>query len=145
MNDNVDYHTLIKHIYRRKQIIKFTSVGALCLVANLGILWFLTEKLNLEDIIATIISFFLSNFLGFFLNKYFTFRAKNTNLFQEIYKYYAVMSSSFIANIICMVILVKFLKIWVIYATLIVSAIFYIYNYFMHKNWSFKHNKKYKQ
>lgn len=141
MNNDFDYQSLIKKIYRRKQIIKFTSVGGLCLIVNLSILFFLTEKLTIEDITATIISFFLANLLGFFLNKYFTFRVKSTNIFQEIYKYFAVMSSSFIANVVCMFILVKFLQIWVIYASLIVSAIFYLYNYLMHKHWSFKHKK----
>lgn len=141
MNNGFDHQSLVKKIYRRKQIIKFTSVGGLCLIVNLSILFFLTEKLRIEDITATIISFFLANLLGFFLNKYFTFRVKSTNIFQEIYKYFTVMSSSFIANLICMFILVKVLQIWVIYASLIVSGIFYIYNYLMHKNWSFKHKK----
>ena len=142
MNNSFDHQTLIKQIYRRKQIIKFTSVGGFCLIVNLSLLWLLTEKLELEDIIATVISFFLSNLVGFFLNKYFTFKAKKTNILKEIYKYYTVMSSSFIANIGCMIILVKVFNIWVIYATLIVSALFYIYNYLMHKHWSFKHKKK---
>jgi dolichol-phosphate mannosyltransferase len=142
MNNDFDNQYLIKQIYRRKQIIKFTSVGGFCLLVNLNILWILTEKLGIEDIIASVISFFLSNLVGFFLNKYFTFKAKNTNILREIYKYYAVMSSSFVANISCLFILVKIFDIWVIYATLIVSAIFYLYNYLMHKHWSFKHKKQ---
>lgn len=87
---------------------------------------------------ATIIGFFFSNLLGFFLNKYFTFKVTNTNIFKEIYKYYAVMTSSFIANLLAMFIFVKILNIWIVYASLMVAIVFYIYNYLMHKNWSFK-------
>ncbi|WP_066119763.1 GtrA family protein [Geminocystis sp. NIES-3709] len=132
------YEQLIDRIYRKKQIIKFSAVGGLCLTFNLAILWILTDYFKVEDLTATIIGFFLSNLLGFLLNKYFTFKVTNTNIFKEIYKYYAVMTSSFIANLMLMFILVKILHIWVIYASLIVSVIFYVYNYLMHKNWSFK-------
>lgn len=138
MKNKSYYAQLRDKIYQKKQIIKFTGVGGLCLSFNLLILWILTDYFAVEDLTATIIGFFLSNLLGFFLNKYFTFKVTNTNIFKEIYKYYAVMTSSFIANLMIMFILVKIFKIWVIYASLIVSVIFYIYNYVMHKNWSFK-------
>lgn len=142
MINGFDQKNIIKQIYRRKQLIKFSSVGFICLIVNLTIIWILTEKLNLEDITATIISFFIANLLGFFLNKYFTFKVKNNNIFKEIYKYYTVISFSFIINIIFISVLVKLFQIWVIYATIIVSLFVYIYNYIMHKNWSFKQSQK---
>ncbi|BAQ60075.1 hypothetical protein GM3708_481 [Geminocystis sp. NIES-3708] len=129
---------LKKTIDKKKEIIKFTLVGALCLTFNVFILWFLTDKFAVEEMMATIIGFFFSNLLGFFLNKYFTFKVTNTNIFKEIYKYYAVMTSSFIANLLAMFIFVKILNIWIVYASLMVAIVFYIYNYLMHKNWSFK-------
>ncbi|NCO74522.1 MAG: GtrA family protein [Cyanobacteria bacterium] len=138
MKINPYFQTLKETIEQKKEIIKFTLVGGLCLTFNLGILWILTDKFFLEEMLATIIGFFLSNLLGFFLNKYFTFKVRNTNIWKEIYKYYAVMTSSFIANLIAMFILVKLLNIWIVYASLMIAIIFYVYNYFMHKNWSFK-------
>ncbi|WP_373478463.1 GtrA family protein [Geminocystis sp.] len=138
MKINPYFQTLKETIEQKKEIIKFTLVGGLCLTFNLGILWILTDKFFLEEMLATIIGFFLSNLLGFFLNKYFTFKVINTNIWKEIYKYYAVMTSSFIANLVAMFILVKLLNIWIVYASLMIAIIFYVYNYFMHKNWSFK-------
>ena len=138
MKINPYFQTLKETIEQKKEIIKFTLVGGLCLTFNLGILWILTDKFFLEEMLATIIGFFLSNLLGFFLNKYFTFKVRNTNIWKEIYKYYAVMTSSFIANLIAMFILVKLLNIWIVYASLMIAIIFYVYNYFMHKNWRFK-------
>lgn len=135
------YHQIKNTIQSKKEIIKFSMVGGICLTFNIGILWLLTSYFKIEDLTATVIGFFLSNLLGFFLNKYFTFKVTNTNIFQEIYKYYAVMTSSFIANLFLMFILVKIFKIWVVYASIMVAIIFYIYNYLMHKNWSFKNTK----
>lgn len=132
------FKTLKRTIYEKREIIKFSIVGALCLSFNVAILWILTDKFTVEEMIATIIGFFFSNLLGFFLNKYFTFKVTNTSIWKEIYKYYAVMTSSFIANLFLMFILVKLLNIWIVYASLMVAIIFYVYNYLMHKNWSFK-------
>lgn len=138
MKINSSWQILKETINKKKEIIKFTLVGGLCLTFNIFILWFLTDKFAVEEMMATIIGFFFSNLVGFFLNKYFTFKVTNTNIFKEIYKYYAVMTSSFIANLLAMFILVKILNIWIVYASLMVAIIFYIYNYLMHKNWSFK-------
>lgn len=138
MKINSSFQAFKKIIYEKREIIKFSIVGALCLTFNIGILWILTDKFAVEEMMATIIGFFFSNLLGFFLNKYFTFKVTNTNIWKEIYKYYAVMASSFIANLFLMFILVKLLNIWIVYASLMIAIIFYIYNYLMHKNWSFK-------
>lgn len=138
MQIKTNFKTLKKTIYEKREIIKFSIVGALCLTFNVTILWILTDKFTVEEMMATIIGFFFSNLLGFFLNKYFTFKVTNTNIWKEIYKYYAVMTSSFLANLVLMFILVKLLDIWIVYASLMVAIIFYVYNYLMHKNWSFK-------
>jgi putative flippase GtrA len=127
-----------KSFNRLGEIIKFTLVGGFCLCCGTLILYFCLEVLKFHYLIATIIGFVLSNLLGFFLNKYYTFQAKNTKIWKELYKYYTVMTSSFIANLGMMFIFVDIFKIWAVYASLIVAVIFYIYNYLMHKNWSFK-------
>ncbi len=138
MEINSHFQAVKKTIYEKREIVKFSVVGALCLTFNVVILWILTDKFAVEEMMATIIGFFFSNLLGFFLNKYFTFKVTNTSILKEIYKYYTVMTSSFIANLILMFVLVKILNIWIVYASLLVAIIFYIYNYLMHKNWSFK-------
>jgi putative flippase GtrA len=130
-----------------KQIVKFSLVGGLCLGFNTILLICLVELLNINGIIATVIGFFLSNLLGFFLNKYYTFCSLGKQLWQELIKYYTVMTSSFLMTIILVTIFVYLFKIWVVYGNLLTAVIMYIYNYIMHKNWSFKfkHNFKFKK
>lgn len=130
---------------KQREVLKFLFVGAFCLLVNTGILYLLIEIAKIQYLIATIIGFFLSNLLGFFLNKYYTFQARKTSIWKELYKYYAVMTSSFLVNLALMAILVDVFKIWAIYASLIVAVILTTYNYLMHKKWSFKIKKKSKR
>lgn len=123
---------------KKKEILKFLCVGAFCLLFNTILLYFLTEIINIQDLIAIAICFFCSNLVGFFLNKYFTFKAFKTNIWRELYKYYSVMGSSFLFNLILSAILIEVFKIWVIYASLIVAFIMTTYNYLLHTKWSFK-------
>jgi putative flippase GtrA len=127
---------------KQKEVLKFLSVGVLCLSFNTIILYVFIEVFKIQYLIATIVGFFLSNLLGFFLNKYFTFQAFNTNIVVEIIKYFSVMGSSFTVNLLLMIIFVEIFKIWEIYASLIIAVMLTIYNYLLHKKWSFKHQKK---
>lgn len=123
---------------QQKEVLRFLCVGILCLSFNTVILVITIKIAKLQYLIATVIGFFFSNLLGFFLNKYFTFRALKTNIWQEIYKYYSVMGSSFFVNLGLMAILVDIFKIDAIYASLIIAVIMTTYNYLLHKKWSFK-------
>ncbi len=138
MGKNINHSLIFNLLNKSSQIIRFSFVGAFCLGFNTLILYVLMEFGHLHYLLSTIIAFFFSNLLGFFLNKYYTFRALKTSIWKELYKYYAVMTSSFIANLLLMVILVDLFKLWAIYASLLVAIILYIYNYLMHKNWSFR-------
>lgn len=123
---------------QQKEVLRFLCVGILCLSFNTVILVIAIKIAKLQYLIATVIGFFFSNLLGFLLNKYFTFRALKTNIWQEIYKYYSVMGSSFFVNLGLMAILVDIFKIDAIYASLIIAVIMTTYNYLLHKKWSFK-------
>jgi putative flippase GtrA len=130
----------IRRLWRRldKKIIKFSGIGALCASLNLGTLYLLTNILNFNYLISTLIALFLINFIGFYLNKYYTFQTKKKRFWQELWKYYSVMFSSFILNLIFMYLLVDILHIWYLYASLSITICFIVFNYLMHKNWSFK-------
>ena len=138
MNKNINQLLIFNLPTKSSQIIRFSFVGAVCLGFNTLSLYILIEFAHLHYLISTVIAFFFSNLLGFFLNKYYTFRTLKTNIYRELYKYYAVMTSSFTANLLLMIILVGLFKIWAIYASLGVAVILYVYNYTMHKNWSFR-------
>ncbi|TRT83989.1 MAG: GtrA family protein [Microcystis aeruginosa Ma_OC_H_19870700_S124] len=120
------------------KFIKFAFIGAFCTALNLGLLYLLTSIAKLNYIISTLIALIAINFIGFYLNKYYTFKTDQKRFLPELWKYYSVMLSSFILNLFFMFVLVQLFNMWYIYASLTITLGFLFYNFFMHKNWSFK-------
>jgi putative flippase GtrA len=130
----------IRKLWRRidKKFLRFACIGALCASLNLGSLYLLTNILKINYLISTIIALIYINFIGFYLNKYYTFKTHRKRFWQELWKYYSVMFSGFIINLFFMYLLVDVFHVWYLYASLILTVCFIIYNFLMHKNWSFK-------
>ena len=120
------------------KFIKFAFIGAFCTALNLVVLYLLTSVAKLNYIISTLIALIAINFIGFYLNKHYTFKTDQKRFLQEIWKYYSVMLSSFILNLFFMFVLVQLFNVWYIYASLTISLGFLFYNFLTHKNWSFK-------
>jgi putative flippase GtrA len=128
----------IKIDKNQRKFLKFIIVGGLCACLNLISLYVLTTVLDLHYLISFIIVFLLGNFIGFCLNKYFTFKTKTKHFLKELWKYYSVMLTTFGINLMFMYIFVDILKIWYLLSSAIIIAVCTIYNFFMHKKWSFK-------
>ncbi len=120
------------------KFFRFSVVGAFCNLLNLVSLYFFTTILNLHYILSTIISIVFLNSLGFYLNKRYTFKTNKKYFWVELWKYHTVMFSSFLSILLLMYLLVDVLHIWYLYANVIIAASMIIYNFLMHKNWSFK-------
>lgn len=120
------------------RIFKFLGVGGFCAGLSLVIMYGFTSVLGVNYLISTIISIVVTNFIGFALNKYYTFQTHKKLFWREMWKYYSVMLSSYILNVIIMYFLVDFINIWYIYANILLIVILTPYNYLLHRNWSFK-------
>lgn len=122
-------------------ILKFLSVGGFCAGLSLAIMYVLISGLGINYLIATIITIFVTNFIGFSLNKYYTFRTHQREFWREIYKYYSVMLSSYILNLCIMYALVDIVNIWYLYANVVCILLLTPFNYLLHKKWSFRRDK----
>jgi putative flippase GtrA len=125
----------------KNKFIKFSFVGATCAFLSLGGLYFFTTILKIHYLISTMLTWISTNFIGFYLNKRYTFKTKKKRFWYELVRYYIVMFSSFLANLLFMYFLVSRLHIWYLHANFIVIIFFTFYNFLMHKNWSFKQSK----
>lgn len=118
---------------------KFLVVGAFCTLQNIFWLYLLTTILKLHYILSIIILMITVNTLGFYLNRCYTFRKhENNNFLYELGKYHSVMLSNFFSVLILMYILVDIFKIWYLYANIIITIGMTLWNFFMHKKWTFK-------
>jgi putative flippase GtrA len=129
----------INRIYsKNKKLVRFLSVGGTCAVYNLAMLYYLTSILKFHYLFAFILVFITGNLIGFYLNKYYTFKTQRNLFWKELLKYYTVMTSNFILGFILMFVMVNILKIWYFSAMVILTAAGTVYNFWLHSKWSFQ-------
>lgn len=122
----------------KRQFSTFLFVGLFCTGLNYFLLYFLVSRLYIHYMLSFSIVFLIGNLVGFFLNKKYTFKTSGTSFLNEIWKYYSVMFSNFLINLILIYILVNYFHVWYLYASLITTIGGIFYNFIMHKKWSFK-------
>jgi putative flippase GtrA len=129
----------INRIYtKNRKIIRFLSVGGICAAYNLIVLYYLTSVFRFHYLFSFVVVFATGNLIGFYLNKYYTFKTQRDLFWKELLKYYSVMASNFILGIILMFIMVNILKLWYFYAMILLTAGGTAYNFWLHNKWSFK-------
>lgn len=121
---------------------KFLVVGLFCTLQNVFWLYLLTTILKFHYLISTIILMITVNSLGFYLNKRYTFQTQKTrtlkSVFTELIKYHTVMLSSSLIILVLMYVFVDIFGIWYILSNLVISIGMSIYNFLIHKRWTFK-------
>lgn len=124
------------------QFIRFLVVGGVCLVLNLSLLYVLTDKLGLHYLLSCCIVVLLVNYVGFQLNKLFTFTRQSPYIkgetIMQFIKYNAVSVVSFVLAVGQMYVLVDFFGMWYIYASAVSSVVMAFINFGMHKYFTYK-------
>jgi putative flippase GtrA len=122
--------------------LKFLLVGLFCTLQNVFWLYLLTTILKFHYLISTIILMITVNSLGFYLNKRYTFKTYKTrtikSVFKELIKYHTVMLSSSLIVLGLMYVFVDIFRIWYIMSNLVISIGMSVYNFLIHKRWTFK-------
>lgn len=124
-----------------RELTKFILVGLLCSSLNILFLYTLIDIIHFHYITSTTIAFVVINYIGYILNKLFTFERKELSIRFSISKYYFVMFCSLIINLSLMYFLVSILKLWYISASIFITILLFLFNFLLHKTWSFKGNK----
>jgi len=127
-----------KNVLYSKQFTLFFSVGASCALLTLTLMYLLTSLLNIHYLTSTSFTWFSTNFIGFYLNKKYTFKTSGNLFWRELRKYYGVMFSSFLINLALMYFFVSLISMWYLFANVLVIGILFFYNFVMHKRFSFR-------
>jgi putative flippase GtrA len=113
-----------------------------CTIQNVFWLYLLTTILKFHYLVSTIILMITVNSLGFYLNKRYTFKTYKTrtikSVFKELIKYHTVMLSSSLIVLGLMYVFVDIFRIWYIMSNLVISIGMSVYNFLIHKRWTFK-------
>lgn len=124
--------------HRNLQFFRFVVIGGFSYGLSLLFLIFLIEILALPYLVATALVFFGINGLSFFMNKRYTFLLTGSLFQTELLRYYGIMLLSLILNLAGMYMLVGILQFSIVVASIIVSGVLLFFNYFFHKNFTFR-------
>ncbi len=117
----------------RRQFVRFAVVGGLCASLNLAFLYVATGLLGLHYAFSVTLSFLIINYVGFWLNKTFTFGDRSPRVVQQAARYYAVMGASLAANLTLMFLLVERAGIHYLISAAIVTVLFFFANFLGHR------------
>lgn len=117
-----------------KIVSKFAFVGATGAVINLSLLWFLTRFGLVYYIFSAIISIEASIFWNFYLNSKITFNYKFLNrsdIVLAIFKYHLSSLLGILVNILTLIILTEFFKLFYLVSEIIAILLAFGLNYFI--------------
>lgn len=118
-------------------VARFFSGGALCFALNLLVIRLGTEVLHFHYLLVFSVSWLLVLMLGFTIHRHWTFRSTTAPVGPQFARYVAANASQIALSYALMWALVSRLDLMPWKASCVVALIFAVFNFFIHKNWSF--------
>ena len=109
-------------IHHTLQLARFCGVSLLCFGLGLGVLTGLHELAGVHYLLAYVVSFLVTSTLGYLLNGRYTFRTRKADR-TGLLRYMSVNVALLLLNGTALRILVEYVHIWYLYATLMLAAI----------------------
>lgn len=134
----------IRQFNKYEELLRFSIVGMMGAIIDIGVLTFCVEILKFNIISANCLSVGLAIINNFFLNKYWTFKNKNRELKKQFTKYAIVSIIGWLLNFVLMK-LFLWVDVWYLAAKIIIILIVSIWNYALNKLWTFKKNNEINQ
>ena len=123
--------------------MRYLLIGGICAVLDLLFLFLMVNFLHIWYLIATTVSFIVVSFLGYFGQKYFTFRNTEKNHKKQLLVFFIVAGFGLAINVFFMFALVSLINLWYILASIITKFIVLIWNYFSNKFVTFRKSDGY--
>ncbi len=120
-----------------QQFLRFGLVGGLCYLTGLGVLYLGTDVAGWHYLASMCLALLIANFLGWALNRKWTFASRSPELLNELARYYGVNLSSHVVTLGLMALLVGFLGWNHLVASAVIAIGLMCVNYFLHRDFSF--------
>ena len=116
------------------QVIRFGLVGVVSVSLYYGILYGLTEFLHIWYLLSAIIGYVVTNTSNFILHKFWTFKNKDKQkIKKQMFQYLILCIVFFVANTVCLYVLVDVIHIYYLYAQIGLTIVLSICSYFLTK------------
>lgn len=120
------------------QFLRFGSVGFLCFLGGLALVFMLTEWLHLHYLLSMAIALLVLNFVGWLLNRHWTFKLRTQRSWPELARYLLVSGGGFALTLLLLEMLVSGLGINYLLASAIVALLMAVLNFTVHRLWSLR-------
>jgi putative flippase GtrA len=120
------------------QLVRFAAVGVTGYVLNLAVFAFSVHLLALDYRISSVIAFLISVTNNFWLNRHWTFAAKEEHPFLQGVRFFAVSGLVFAVNYVILVALVSDARVTKVLAQAMAIAAVTPLSFLAQKLWSFR-------
>jgi putative flippase GtrA len=118
--------------------MRYLLIGGTCAVLDLLLLYVFVNNFHIWYLYSATASFIIVLMLGYFGQKYFTFRNYEKNHKKQLSVFFVVSGIGLVMNAIFMFLFVSIAGIWYILASIITKLIVLIWNFFANKKITFQ-------
>jgi putative flippase GtrA len=119
------------------EFARYAATGLFGVTVNAGGVALLTESLHLHYLVSLAAVSAFVTLAGFALNKYWTFRRRNTQVVPELARYVTTTALNIVIGIVCCAALVEVWDVPYVWAVALVGVGFAPLTYLAHRGWSF--------
>lgn len=120
------------------RFIKYTLVGTCSSTLDVGGLYVLVQYGHVSVLVAATISYIVTAFIGYLLNRIWTFKSNDTKYEIQFVKYLTVSLIGLLFNNITMFILIDVFNVWYIFSKIYALLVVLIWTYWGNNKWTFK-------
>lgn len=125
--------------FRSSRVLRYIAAGGMGAVANLGVLYVLTEFLHVWYLFSSVIGVCSGFAVSFVLQKFWTFRNMALDRVHVQLPLHLLLSlSNLVLNTFLMYVLVDYVRIWYMLAQIIVAGALACANYSVYRLYIFK-------
>lgn len=133
------YPKVFNLLKKHKTGLKYACSGGIGAAINLLILYILTDKIGIWYLTSSVVAFIISLLVGFFLQKFWTFRDNGfTHLKKQLTIYIILGGINFFLSPTLLYVFVERFHIWYVLAAVFVMGTLAIVNYLINKFITFK-------
>jgi putative flippase GtrA len=134
-------NSMILNLNSHKRIMKYIISGGTAAGVNFVFLYLFVDIAHIWYLFGSALSFIISFFVSFGLQKFFTFNdLKTDQMYKQMSKYLIVTLCGLGSNLILMWLFVDVLRLWYLLAQFFTSGIVAVFSYFAYREFIF--NKK---
>lgn len=125
-----------------QKFTRFVISGGSAALSNFLIYYFFLNILDIWYLVASIMAFILSVFVGFYMQKYFTFRDSSKSDFKsQIIMFFLVSFGNLFINVVLMLFFVETLHIDEVLSKVLTLGILACWNFFVYQKFVFAKTK----